>query len=377
MKRIIMFAVEIIKKVLYKLPQRFVLFESAPDFSDNTKPVFDEMIRRGLNKRYCFVWLYYDSGKIKSNPKNVLYISGRSKRRFYYFARAKCVICCNRFVMSDRPDSFNIYLAHGNPLKNTKGYYNYPNTYNYILASSEGMKKIRSDFYGVNNEKLVSLGYPRNDELTMSPLDLHSYFNIDFQKVIVWYPTFRQHKAGGESNTGSNHALPIIWDTMRAEELNQCAKENRTILVIKPHFAQDISAIKQLNMSNIVFIQDGFFSDNGLSSYRFVGSCDAMISDYSSIYYDYTLCDKPIGLVWEDYDEYKKKPGFAVNMDQMMKGGVKIYDLDDFKGFIQDVANGVDKLKDERREIRDFANCSIDGKNTQRVVDFIVEKAKL
>ena len=97
----------------------------------------------------------------------------------------------------------------------------------------------------------------------------------------------------------------------------------------------------------------------------------------SSIYYDYTLCDKPIGLIWEDYEEYAEKPGFVVDMDYMMKGGVKIYDMEDFRSFIRDVAKGIDRLKDERREIRDFANYSTDGKNSKRVVDFIIEQAKL
>ena len=36
-----------------------------------------------------------------------------------------------------------------------------------------------------------------------------------------------------------------------------------------------------------------------------------------------------------------------------------------------------DIQKAERREIRDFANFSTDGKNTDRVVDFIIEKAKI
>ncbi len=149
------------------------------------------------------------------------------------------------------------------------------------------------------------------------------------------------------------------------------------LVVLKPHFAQDVSAIKALDLSNIIFISDDFFLQNDITSYRFVGSCDALLTDYSSIYFDYTLCDKPIGLIWEDYEEYAKNPGFAVDMDAAMKGGVKIYTLEELENFVQDVATGVDRLKQERREVRDLYNYSTDGKNSERVVDFLIEKAKL
>ena len=38
-----------------------IVFESKPDISDNTKAVFDEMLRRKLNKRYKLVWLLFES----------------------------------------------------------------------------------------------------------------------------------------------------------------------------------------------------------------------------------------------------------------------------------------------------------------------------
>ena len=61
----------------------------------------------------------------------------------------------------------------------------------------------------------------------------------------------------------------------------------------------------------------------------------------------------------------------------MMAGGVKIYNIDDLKAFVKDVADGVDQLRTERRRIRDICNYSTDGENTNRVVEFIIEKARL
>ena len=68
-------------------------------------------------------------------------------------------------------------------------------------------------------------------------------------------------------------------------------------------FRQDISYIQKYALSNICFIDDAFFRRNNITSYEFVGSCDALITDYSSIYFDYLLCGKPAAVIWEDIEE--------------------------------------------------------------------------
>ena len=365
----------LLKKIIYKLPQKYIVFESAPDVSDNTKAVFDEMLRRGFNKKYKFIWMVRNKKVVYPKIKNVSYVWDKSKKFSYCCARAKALICCNGFLTPRNDRQFSIFLQHGTGIKESSHYYKMPTCINYGLAASDWASEILMKEHGLSKEKIVALGYPRNDILTQEKKDLHNYFKTTFSRIIVWYPTFRQHKSGGK--TGAEHALPVIWNEEKAIELNEYAKENDVLIVLKPHFAQDVTKIKQLDLSNIIFINDIFFKENNITSYGFVGSCDALVTDYSSIYYDYMLCDKPIGLVWEDYEEYQKNPGFAVDMDYMMKGGVKIYNLEDFKAFIKDVSDGVDRLKEERREIRDVANYSTDGRNSERVADFIIEKANL
>ena len=67
-----------------------------------------------------------------------------------------------------------------------------------------------------------------------------------------------------------------------------------------------------MTLSNLVFINDAFLSDNGIINYELLGVADALLTDYSSVYYDYLLLDRPIGLCWDDYEEYKAN-GFKVN----------------------------------------------------------------
>lgn len=358
------------------LPEKYILFESKPAFSDNTRAVFEELLRRGLNEKYGFVWLCSGERRRMKAIKNVLFLYPYSHfwdklLSKYMLCRARLVICCNHYLLPLNAAPV-FFLGHGTTIKDVGSYYTPPDRVRFFLGASKEASDLTARVLGASRDSVVALGFPRNDELTLEPLDLHLYFpDHEFDKLIVWYPTFRQHTRGRK--TGSSHSLPVIWDEKRAEELNACAKEHGVLLIIKPHFAQDVSVIKTLNLSNLVFIDDDFFTKFNLTSYRFVGSCDALLTDYSSIYYDYTLCDRPIGLIWEDYEEYAQNPGFAVDMDDVMKGGEKIYTLDELKGFVCSVAAGEDHLRNERREIRDRFNISTDGKNTERVVNYIVD----
>ncbi len=354
-----------------------IVFESCPNLSDNTKAVFDEMIRRGINSKYKLVWILYNNDNHKyPEIHNVKYIKSDNFKNFYYKITAKCLISCNNIIASFSKKQFSMYLTHGSPIKNLHNWFDdIAQKIDFCLCASEDMVPIYEYSYSFPKEKIVPLGFPRNDVLISKSKDLNIIFSdVDFDKCLVWYPTYRQNKRGVSL---SKNAFPIIHDCDNAEELNEIAKKNRCLIVVKPHFAQDVSYIKNMNLSNIRFINDEFFITNNITSYEFVGSCDAMITDYSSIYYDYTLSNKPVALIWEDIEEYKKSQGFCPGIEEFLDGGEKVYNIDDLKNFIINVACENDLLKKERNIVKNKVNYSDDGKSASRVVDFIVEKAKI
>lgn len=353
-----------------------ILFESTPDFADNTFPVYEELCRRGLDKKYKLVWDC--GGNVAPEGMTCVFPHKGMKeklKKFYYMAGARCMISCNRFLLPMRGGQTAFYLTHGTPLKSVRGYYTVPGDIHYCFAASKGVEQVTGYEFDVAPEKMVSLGFPRNDVFTLPTVDVKKLLDTDCEKVLVWYPTFRQHSNGRKA--GSGKALPVIHDGQAAIRLNEVAKQHNVLLVLKPHFAQDVSAVRDLQLSNIRFIDDRFFEKHGTTSYGFVGGCDGLITDYSSIYFDYLLTDKPMGLVWEDIEAYRKNPGFAMDPEQCCAGGRKIYTIEDFEEFIREIAADTDVCADARRQLRDRFNYSTDGKNTVRVTDFIVEKAKL
>lgn len=367
-----------LKKILYLLPlKRTIIFESCPDFSDNTFPVFEELIKRGVNKKYKMIWMThkeYSADIFQTENVEALYPVNHKYKTFFLNHLSKVVICSNYFYGSDNKRQISFYLMHGTPLKNVKSYYNCPKHFNYMITSGKGVNELCSYQFNYPINKTIPLGYPRNDDLIRSNVDLAKLFG-NYRKYIVWYPTVKQFTSG--RLTGSIQPIPIIHDDNAAFSLNELANKLDIIIIIKPHFAQVSDNIKRLTFSNLIFIDDNFFVENCIKSYDFVGSCDALLTDYSSIYFDFLLKDKPIGLILEDYDEYKKNPGIIDEFEKFTAGGEKIFNIFQLKDFIERISNDVDLLRNERFEISKLANFSNEASNAKRVVDFIIEKAKL
>lgn len=382
---------DILNKVLKILFNRLkqeniIIFESNPSFTDNTKAVFDEMIRQEANKKYKMFWIarddvdnsvfekYDNVYPIDSTTTNLLKQVKNTIKKAYYFSKAKAVVSCNVYQPKyTNKKQYYIDLTHGAPNKNSTSYYMLPKYYDETVAISNYFIPSTIDTYFCDESMIVPLGYPRNDVLFEKPLDLHSIFpNNKYSKLIYWMPTFRQHKFGLDSH--SNISMPIIYNEQIAEEINECAKDNDVLIVVKPHPVQDVSKIKEMQLSNLVFINNDFLIENSIENYEFLRSCDSLLSDYSSVYYDYLICDKPIGLCFDDFEEYNKREGFLVDVDYVFSGGEKIYNTKDMCEYIIRIANGQDILKADRNELKSVIYSNADNKASERVANYILDK---
>ncbi len=362
--------------------KKIIIFESYPDFFDNTLAVFNEMLKRGYDKKYKLVWELGDKSSDTAPFKKYCadfivrdYETTSEKiKHFYYTASASLFISSNRFINKQSADDSQKYLhlAHGCALKKTGNYYIPEKLKNAeILTLSDFFIKYDAINLGCREEQLLPLGYPRCDELS-ERININAAFSdVTFKKAIYWLPTYRQHISG--KFVHSSVSFPIIYDDTIAQRINAFGSDNGVLIIVKPHPSQDVSLIKKLELSNIRFIDNDFLKDNGISNYSLLGSCDAMLSDYSSVYYDYLLCDKPIGLCFDDFDEYASKEGFTVDPEYILRGGEKIYNAEDLCGFIKRVADGEDLLRAERGELLKTVHKYTDFKASVRVVDYIKE----
>ena len=92
-----------------------------------------------------------------------------------------------------------------------------------------------------------------------------------------------------------------------------------------------------------------------------------MISDYSSIVFDYMLLDKPIAWAVDDMKDYKIP--FLVDDPFTLMPGEKLYCLEDMLGFLSRVSMGQDEFWQERNEIARRYNAPMEGRGSERLAD--------
>lgn len=370
----------IAKYILNKLPMsNIIVFESNPEFACNTYPVYKELERRGFQKKYKFIWLVEDKRKYKATkelsfmnyvPKNLW----ETIQRIYVLKKSRALIYSNRFLGKHSERQLSLSLSHGTVLKKT-GTYQIHNLCDYCVSQTAELDHIMAEELDVDREKIVVLGSPRTDALNEKNNCLRDMGFDKYDKCILWMPTFRKHnisqKVDGEI---SGLGIPLIYDEEQLSGLNEYLNNKNILLIIKVHPAQDMSVIKVAQKSNIRLLSDSEINAFGYSLYSFMGQVDAYISDYSSVYYDFLLTLKPIGLVIDDLDVYIENRGIIFEDYKANIKGYYIENLKDLYKYVEEISEGIDSAKDIREKARQRFCSYTDFNSTKRVCDFVEEK---
>ena len=361
--------------------QNIVILEAEKAIRENTEGVFQEMLRRGWDKRFRFVLISLNPDalvewkrkRIKILPRPDVSEGGLKRLRYrWYRLRAVMIVDENYQIRKSVPSSVRIYLTHGSPIKSLRDYCNVNPDTDYMLNQSAFWKPVNAYEFNIDEKKLVTLGYPRNDSLFTHTVDMAALFGRSYRKIITWYPTYRQFVNPDKDRPyHGNTTIPLIQSEDFAQKLNQIAAKYDVLLVIKPHPAQDVSKIREMQLSHLRYINDAFFIDHNTSTYHFLAGTDALITDYSSVLFDYLLTDKPIGLAFEDYEQYRDQVGFAIDMDIVRACGPELNTPEDFETFFRDLASGNDPYREKRGEIKCLTNQYTDGNSAGRVVDWL------
>lgn len=374
---------ESVKKLTKKVSiplRKIILFESNPELTGNTYAVYKEMVRRGINENYCMIWRVSDKSKYRDySVKNVSFWDYEQKgfiqklRWSFLKLTAKALIFENRFFYKSWKNQFTFNLTHGMPLKATKGYEE-GDTCDYVLTGGRALDDVNSLGLKVPREKFISLGYPRTDVLGKKSgvkkiLGLES-----FKKLIVWMPTFRNHSLGvhfdGRQYTSG---VPFVDSDENYNKICNVLDKYNVCLIVKLHPVQNSENANKINsQKNFIFMKDSELGKTGVTTYELLADSDALLTDYSNVYFDYLLTGNQIGLVIDDIDDYKNSRGFAVDYENTVKG-TYIKTIDGLLKFINDVAMDIDISLKEREWAKQKWCDYDDFKSTERVTDFIMD----
>ena len=315
---------------------RIVLSSSvAKSYSGNPKALYEELVREGLDKEYQCVW-FYEKHTFDIPGRHIQVKYGRLKYLFY-MATAKFLIFDARQPEFLRKRSKSIYLQtwHGTPLKKLaldmdtvfmagetdiesykESFRKNASTWDYLISQNPFSTETFRRAFDFNKEMLET-GYPRNDSLFRhnNPDDIKEIKNklgIDENKRVMLYaPTWRDDTSFGLGRYRYTAALDI--DAMKE------AFSDEYILIIKHHY------LVEDNTDWSVY--DGFVRvfDQSVDIAQMYLIADILITDYSSVMFDYSILKRPMYFYCYDLEKYKDVlRGFYFDFENNAPGPISL-----------------------------------------------------
>lgn len=258
-----------------------------------------------------------------------------------------------------------IYLNHGVPLK-TMGYdkaYRDPATANAALGMgavtccSEFEAALWCRAFGLPMERMWVTGVPRNDQLFVrDEALLHRLGVLPGRRVLLFAPTYR------ESGLLQNY-LPVPG--LDPHALVRLLERHNSVMLIRPHYYEWAAAKAMLDELGSDFIRA---ADEGLvpEVNELLPLVDVLITDYSSIAFDFLLLDRPMIFSCYDRETYQRERGFSIDYEANTPGE-KVVTPAEFLGALETVLSGQDPHCEFRHAIRRKFHAFADGKSAQRV----------
>ena len=370
----------ILSKIYYHLPigfllKKVILFESNPDYCDNPRAVFDRMLELGLNKEYKLVWFVTNKEKFNDvHIDNVEFVDWEDKKLVkHYRNTSKYIMDCNRFIYKKNKHQLRIHLTHGTPIKFAGDYCKECGELDYVTQVSDYFTKITMELFQIPEEKVISTGFPRNDIILGNNPQIF-FPEIKREKTICWFPTYRNHKGHSTGKNMFPYGIPSIDSEEELIKLNDVLKKDKVLMVIKLHPAEDTTILKKLNLDYIKLVEDDIFDTDHSTLYHYLSNVDALITDYSSVYYDFLLTKRPIGLAISDINEYTKTTRLIFDKFEDSVIGEYIYKFDDLLKFINNVSTGNDITHDKRLEMIKVYQKYDDNKSSDRIIELMKKK---
>lgn len=173
-------------------------------------------------------------------------------------------------------------------------------------------------------------------------------------KIITYLPTFSKSE-------------DMLFRVIDLEKMNEYFREHHYIFVAKPHPKSKIKAeFEKLDCSNIISVP------SDVDVYTFIPYADMLITDYSSIYTDYLLLDRPVVAFQFDREIYEQNSrGFAENQDEFMPERIAKTGEELVAAITEVFAD--DKSRELRKKTRDLKFACNDDKSCERITEAILK----
>lgn len=303
-----------------KTDSKVILFSSfkGKSYSGNPRYLFEYIKNSEEFLDYQLIWAF----KKKQALTGAKTVKFNSLQYYYYLSKAKYWVFNSKMAPYYYKKTDQVYLQtwHGVPLKrlghdiidNGSTYYRSKQSYkqmvksydkdsrhwDYLIASSPFSAQVFETAFAFPQQKMLNVGYPRVDCLVQpDPVriaELKKKYHLPTNKKIILYaPTWRDNSY---SNAGYTFELKVdfySWKRELGEEY---------IVLFKPHYLICSTYHIPQDLNDFVFLMD---VNQDINDAYLVS--DALITDYSSVFFDYAQLGRPIYFYMYDLAHYAKE----------------------------------------------------------------------
>lgn len=320
----------------------------------------------------------YTSTYIKQNKKPLKNLIAVIKDIIEFY-QSKLIIHTHGISYRPKNKQIVINVWHGIPLKSIPEYslkkkdesfssLNYIKSklkYDYLLSTSQIATYFLNRFNRTISKNVIYTGYPRNDLILETIEDSIKFLiNPDFkhQKHILYAPTFR------DKNSLEEWPLNPIFDSKKIH-LNEYLDKQDIMMYIKPH-PNELGEFEKLQSKNIKIIDSNWLKERKINFYSLLNMLDLLITDYSSIYYDFLLADKPIVFFNYDFEAYSRNRTLMIDEFDQWAPGHKTKSIEELINSIDDALKK-DPFKNDRQRLRNDIHIFKDNRSTERFIEFM------
>ena len=233
--------------------------------------------------------------------------------------------------------------------------------WDYSIATSEIFREKLSSGLGIPGEKIPVTGYPRNDvffkqiegAFTGSSKKVYDDLRTlkkDGVKLFAYFPTFRE--------SGEN---PLNWLDLNA--ISEVFRRFNSYFIIKLHQYSRFKLEK--DFPNVIFIRQSF------DFYPLLPLIDVMITDYSSIYLDFLILNRPIIFYPYDLEEYLSRNRELYFDYDAFTPGPKARSFEELLSYIEGyLSDKEDRYRRIREKLMPRVYRYIDGESAERIYEY-------
>lgn len=231
--------------------------------------------------------------------------------------------------------------------------------YTYAIAGSSSLKKVYSEVFGIEEDSIIPTGLPRIDQLVNKEKNeafrksfYQSHPEFEAKKIILFAPTFR-----GTGQKSAHYPYELIdFDAL----YEFCGEEYVFMFKMHPFILKEAPIPEEYK--DCIVDYTAYPNINEL-----LQIADVLITDYSSVIYEYSLTKKPMIFFAYDKDTYSVIRGFQSNFDEFAPGKI----CTTFQQVLQSIKDkdfDIDKVEHFVEENFDY----LDGNSSDRVIDWLI-----